>query len=270
MIESPFDAERLSMIMDDAKKPDTGGTREFSRRSQLEEIQSVPLDLLDCSIIGFDESNAAIRPFKIMRSMLAKRFKEMGCSVVGVTSALPNTGKSFIASNLAASISRISRGAVLLADFDLQRSSLTDYFPIDSSSGVTDFLSGEVPSVSEVARRLDGTDLILLPNYVREFSSAELLADQRFDELMRELRDLNDDVLIICDMPPLLVNDDALILSEQMDGILLVVEQNVTTKSQLEAALEMVEPTKFLGTILNRYIGPIGEDYGYSGSYEYY
>ena len=69
---------------------------------------------------------------------------------------------------------------------------------------------------------------------------------------------------------PLLVNDDALLITTKLDGVILAIEQSVTTRKQLEAAVELIHPTKIIGTVMNRYSGPIGDDYGRYGSYEYY
>ena len=96
------------------------------------------------------------------------------------------------------------------------------------------------------------------------------MSGERFTDLVGQLRAFGDDAIVFCDMPPLLVNDDAIIISEKLDGILIVVEQNVTTKAQLEAALRLVDRSKITGTIVNRFTGSLVDDYGYSGSYDYY
>lgn len=250
------------------RTPDTRW--EAEQGSWLSSARSVPFGDFGPSLVGFDETDPNLRPLKLMRSTLTRRLKEEGCRVVGVTSPLPNTGKSFVASNLAASMSRISRSAVVLTDLDLQRPSLSDYFPAEPSSGVVDFLTGEESSLGQIAQRIEGTDLFVLPTFRRECASAELLSSERFDTLMSEIRTLDEGVLVFCDMPPLFVNDDAMLISEKLDAVILVVEQSVTTKKQLETAVDIVRPTKIIGTIMNRFTGQIGDDYGYYGSYGYY
>jgi hypothetical protein len=52
--------------------------------------------------------------------------------------------------------------------------------------------------------------------------------------------------------------------------VLLVVEQGVTTKKQLQGAMQLIHPTPLLGTVFNRFTGGNGDPYGYGGKYDGY
>ena len=60
-----------------------------------------------------------------------------------------------------------------------------------------------------------------------------------------------EDRIIIFDGPSLLCADPA-VLSRFVDGILLVVEQEKTTKSDLNRALKVLKNRKIFGTLLNK------------------
>ena len=90
------------------------------------------------------------------------------------------------------------------------------------------------------------------------------------DELVARARALGDDAVVIFDLPPVFANDDAILAAEKLDGVLLVVEQGVTTKKQLQGAMQLIHPTPLLGTVFNRFTGGNGDPYGYGGKYDGY
>lgn len=250
----------------------------FSEQSSILEKQSVrhnkpppiAMPALGSKLIGFAENDVRTRPFKLLRTMLGKQLSEDNCRIIGVTSPSPHAGKSFIASNLAASMSCISTEGIVLVDLDLQRASVAELFGIAERPGVTEYLLGEVETLSDIGRRIGDTSLTVFPAHLRKVNSAELVAGHRFIDLINHLKGLGDKLTIICDLPPLFVSDDAILAAQHLDGVILVVEQGVTTKKQLEASLQLLYPTKIIGTIFNRYSGSFGDPYGYSGSYGSY
>ena len=221
-------------------------------------------------LIGFRENDVKARSFKLLRTALARQMSEAGHRIVGITSPSPGAGKSFISSNLAASMSRLPNHQIMLADLDLQRASIADLFGITETPGLIDLLTGEADRLSDIACLIEGTRLAVLPTHLRAVNSAELLAGTRFADFITSLRRLADNTLVICDLPPLFVSDDALLAAEHLDSLILVVEQGVTTRKQVEASLQMLYPFKTYGTIFNRYAGGIADPYGYAGGYGSY
>lgn len=227
---------------------------------------------LDPKVIGFAENDVRVRPFKLLRTQLSKLLDKSGDQVIGITSASPQAGKSFITSNLAASMSRLARDKVVLVDLDLQRASVASLFGLkDDGIGVTEYLLDEQSSLlRSLARPYGETGLTLVPTFLRDVNSAELLASERFAQLMIGLRALPGKPTILCDLPPLFVSDDAIIISQQLDAVILIVEQGVTTKKQLSASLDLLYPTKVLGTVFNRFNGGLVENYGGYDNYKGY
>ena len=58
-----------------------------------------------------------------------------------------------------------------------------------------------------------------------------------------------------------------MITLERLDGYLLVVDSGKTSAKQVAHAIQLLEPTPCLGTILNRYQGGLADHYGYNYGY---
>jgi capsular exopolysaccharide synthesis family protein len=233
-------------------------------------MSKIALPDLSTKLIGFAEGDIRARPFKLLRTMLGRQLLEGTCNLIGITSATPHAGKSFIASNLAAAMSRLATNNIVLVDLDLQRASVAEIFDLNEGLGVTEYLLGETDRFADIARQVENTNLTLVPALSKSLNSAELLASDRFSALIASLRGFAEGSTIICDLPPLFVSDDAMLAAQHLDGVILVVEQGVTTKKQLEASLALLQPVKLIGTVFNRFAGGIGDPYGYSGSYGSY
>lgn len=225
------------------------------------------LELSDASkrgLFGFNSRDRRSRPFNLLRSQVLKIARTNNWRIIGVTSATPDVGKSFIASNLAASMSRIPDQQTLLFDLDLRRSSIAKRFGLEEGAGIGDYLGGNIDSLDSVGRKVEGTNLTVFPAYSAVRHSAEVLASNRMKRLVEAMRGLGDHCVCICDLPPAFANDDASIVLEQIDAYLLVVEEGKTTKRHVTDAIELLKPAPCLGTVLNRYHGSIGgDDYGF-------
>lgn len=221
-------------------------------------------------LVGFSENDVRARSFKLLRTALSRPMADNGHKIVGITSPSPGAGKSFISSNLAASISRLSYQNVVLVDLDFQRASIAELFGITDGPDLTEFLAGNVSELADVARRVGQTGLTIIPSFLGAINSAEMLSSERFSAMMKALKSLPGDIVIICDLPPLFVSDDAMLAAQHLDGVILVVEQGITTKKQVQASLQMLYPSRIYGTILNRYSGGMTDPYGYSGNYYNY
>jgi protein-tyrosine kinase len=223
-------------------------------------------------VVGFDNRDERSRPFNLLRGQLLRRSTASNLRVVAVTSATPRTGKSFVAVNLAAALSRLADLNTYLFDLDLRRSSVASYLGISGELGLIDFLDGTIPSLDDLAWGVEGERLTVFPCFPKSVRSAEVLAGARMDALIDAMRRAPGPALCLCDLPPAFANDDAVIISQKMDGYVLVIEDGVTTAKQVRDAMRLLEPAICLGTILNRYHGGVGGDdygYGYGVSHAY-
>jgi Mrp family chromosome partitioning ATPase len=194
---------------------------------------------------------------------------------VGIVSATPGVGKSFVSANLAAALSRVPARLTYLFDFDLRRSSIAENFGISPEVGLNNYLAGKIDALSPVAHIPEGERLVILPSISDQTSSAELLAGGRCEALCEAFRSLPAGTLCICDLPPAFANDDAAIMSARLDAYLLVVEDGHSTRSQVKETIEMLSADKCIGAVLNNFNGGVisdhyGYGYGQTGKYSAY
>ena len=98
--------------------------------------------------------------------------------------------------------------------------------------------------------------------------STELLASQSMQDLAEQLRSRYKDRIVIFDSPPLLATSEAVVLTELVGQIVLVVEAEKTSKQEVEEALSLIDEDKAVGLVLNKARGSYGSDfYGYYGTY---
>ena len=236
----------------------------------LESLDVVELAQLSPKLVAMDSNDKRSRPFNLLRAQIIKKLDQAGGRLIGITSAAPGAGKSFVASNLAVSLGMLSNRQTYLFDLDLRRASVAHIFGIEGNIGLTEYLSGENVELSSIGRRIGETNLSVFPSFPALVNSAELMVGERFEALISAAKGLPHDAIVIFDLPPIFANDDAILVSGQLDGILMVVEQGVTTKKQLQSALQFVEPTPVIGTVFNRCDGGMGDPYGYGGKYDGY
>ena len=224
------------------------------------------------NIVGFNSRDIRSRPFNLLRSQVIKRMRAEGWKLVGITSATPAAGKSFLAANLCAAMSQLSDTRVFLFDLDLRRASQAENFGLEGEAGLTEYLQGDIQDIRQFGRHFDNLNLAVFPCFRSSVNSAELFAGERFQTLVNGMRTLPDDAIAICDLPPVFANDDAMMIAQSLDAYILVLEEGVTTKKQIRDAMRLLSPTPCLGTVLNRFDGGFGDQYGYAygGKYDKY
>ena len=235
----------------------------------LERLPSVDLNkyhLADHKIVGSNSRDSRSRAFNLLRTRLVNILEGHSPSLIGITSATPAAGKSFISANLAMSLAKVAEGPVILVDLDLRRGSVAAELGLDATrAGVSDYLRGTA-TLQDIALTVAGTPLTVLPTQVVTHESAELLVGDRFVGLVGALRRQAANTVVLFDLPPVFANDDAMLSIGQLDGYILVVDSTETSKAHVQDAMAMLEPGQCLGTVLNRYTGRMFEKYGYGSS----
>jgi len=175
-----------------------------------------------------------------------------------VTSTQPNEGKTTVATCLAIAAS-LSGQDVLLIDGDLRRPSLTSAAGLPNGVGFGELLEGgtgiadaiysvELPEDRRGAGSLSvmgagGKSAEFLPgvDWSRARASFQAIAG-RF-------------ALVLCDSPPILAANDALLFAGMVDGVLLVVGAGSADRDEVRRAKEQLEPigTPIIGAVLNQF-----------------
>ncbi|NIJ07801.1 Mrp family chromosome partitioning ATPase [Sphingomonas vulcanisoli] len=226
--------------------------------------------LADQRIFGFNSADSRGRPFKMLRTPIAKLVLEKGVRIIGITSAAPHVGKTFVTANLGAALSRIAELDVCLIDLDLHRPALGPRFGMEDMDGIHDYLTGDVSDIRTIAHRVNDERLVIIPGFRRDVATGELLTNARGEAMFAGMRAMPKSTVVLVDMPPIFADDDAQIIGAQLDGFLLIVEDGKSTKKQAEDTIRILQPTPLIGTVLNRYrYNLFNDEYGYGRSYGY-
>ena len=235
----------------------------------LEQIKEVPWDPNPEAHI-IDHTKVTDAPAEEFRSLRTRLNHVQGLQPLRslvVTSASPAEGKSFTAANLAVVQSHLQGNLTLLCDFDFRRPIAHNLFQIDRSPGITEYLQGKA-ALSEVIRRIQGTNLFVLPAGENVANPLELLNLPEVKTLLTRLPQLFK--WIIIDSPPLLFAADANLLSTLCDGTLLVVRLGATTIDSVTRALQSMSHNNVLGVVANgAKRGELYSKYTYYHSYYY-
>ncbi|HTU99431.1 MAG TPA: CpsD/CapB family tyrosine-protein kinase, partial [Luteitalea sp.] len=188
-----------------------------------------------------------VEQFRNLAASLNRMQRERSLKSLAVTSPAPGDGKSHVAVNLALTLSHSFRRRVLLIDADLRRPTLHTSFGVTGRPGLREALqSGESATLPLVAV---SETLSLLPageplaNPVGELASGHMArlamsTASRFD-------------WVIIDTPPAAGLADARIVSETVDGVILVVRAGVTRFPELETSIEALGAERVLGVVFN-------------------
>ena len=174
--------------------------------------------------------------------------------VICVTSSLPGEGKSLISANLAASFAQYDE-KVLLIDCDLRKGRQRKLFNIPNNNdlGLSKLLINKRWE-NEYRNYIKATkinNLSVIPTGIFPPNPSELLANERFANLINKLKE--EYSMIILDCPPLEGLSDALVVSSLADTTVLVAKYKSTPVNLLEKSKKALDNvgSKLAGVVLN-------------------
>jgi len=227
-------------------RPEAPGRRVWDFDSLSWLVPKVPLRQVIC-ILGPGQEPVE-EQFRLLRTRLEDARQARPLKTVLVTSSLPEEGKSFVALNLAATISQRGRKKVLLLEADLRRPGCCSALGLSPVAGLAECCRSADP-VASFVYRISGLDLCLMPAGDRATAGTELLDSYRMRQVVAETGRAFDWVVV--DSAPLLPVADSVVLSRLCEGIVLVVRRSKALKSALQEVLDRIEPAKLLGVVLN-------------------
>jgi succinoglycan biosynthesis transport protein ExoP len=206
--------------------------------------------------------------FRALRTSLLLSQADHPPQVILVTSALPQEGKTTAAVNLAVTLAQLG-DRTLLIDSDMRKPGVRRALnlPPGKEAGLSSYLAG-VCSLDEIMfPHPTISNLIALTTGPIPPSPADLLSSHRMRDAILDLR--RRFKFIVIDSPPIMAATDAVILSAQTDGVLLVVRSGSTPKEAFTRTRDLLTAVKcrMLGVILNA-VDSKAPDYYYS--YRYY
>jgi capsular exopolysaccharide synthesis family protein len=218
-----------------------------------------------------EKPGAAIsEAYRALRTSVLLSLAEQPPKVLLVTSSQPGEGKTSTSLNLAATLAQ-KGSRVLLVDADMRRPGLSKALRVDTGNGLSGILTGAYEYDETLLKRVEGLDtLYLLSAGSRAPNPAELLCSIKMEKLVQTLRQKFDHVVI--DSPPILPITDATIISTLVDGVIMVVESDKTSRAALNRACRVMEHSggRILGTVFNKVDTRRDGYYGYRYYHGYY
>jgi exopolysaccharide/PEP-CTERM locus tyrosine autokinase len=207
--------------------------------------------LVDGHIVSIvDPSSLAAEQYRKLRAGLLKKTRSDGLNTLMIASAGAQEGKTVTAINLAVTLAQELDHTVLLVDADLRNPSINKYLGINPEYGLGDCLMNQA-RIQDVLVKTGVGKLVLLPAGRPVENPAELLASDMMRSLVSEVKHRYRDRYIIFDSAPLLLAADGLSLAGYMDGIILVVQADVTSAKAAKAALDQLKGYTVLGSVLS-------------------
>ena len=202
-------------------------------------------------IVAFDKNDAMSMRFDLLRTHVLHKMEENGWRTLAITSPAQEAGKTVVAINLAMSIAQQTNKTAMLVDFDLRRPKVGAYLGIPMERSLNDLLDGTA-ELSEVLVNPDIPGLVVLATKTPVKKPAETLSSKKISELIKDLRVRYKSRIVIFDLPPVLVADDTIALLPQIDCVLMVVANGMSTKREIEDSIRLLPADNLIGTVLNK------------------
>lgn len=202
--------------------------------------------------------------FRILRTNMAfMARKDLPQQVIIFTSLNEGAGKTFISKNLGMSLV-LAKKKVILIDMDIRRGTLSRQFHL-KKIGLTNYLADNTLLAEDIIQHQDGFDIIaagaIAPN------PAELLMDERLDNLVTELRRRYD--YIVVDSVPVGIIADATISNRIADLTIFVARAGRLDRRQLPEIEQLYKENKLHNMALVLNGADLHRRYGYYGYYGY-
>ena len=246
-------------------------------RSEIESRTSIPI----IGEIAFDKSKTPLVIETGKRNFVAEEFRKLRISLsflginsnhkkILVTSSISGEGKSFIAANLAVSLSLTGK-KVVHVDLDLNNPTIAKILNVNQEDGMTEYLRAQKDPEEIIKRVKAHENLFFISAGNLPENPTELLVNGKIKEIIDYLDNIFD--VIIIDTSPIVLVTDAYILSELCDATLYVIRHKYTPKILIKRIDESakINPINNPAIIFNgvKMRGFFKNNYGYGYDYVY-
>lgn len=226
------------------------------------------LNKSDKLVALYHQKSPATEAFRSIRTNLQFMSPDKELKIIMVTGAEAGVGKSTISSNLALTFSMTGEKAFLL-DTDMRKPMLHKLFDLPNFQGLSTYLSGKEDNIDQLITECEHSGTYLMPSGPIPPNPSEMLDSQRMVKLLDKLRERKG--VTIIDAPPLLPVTDSVLLSQKIDGVVMVASANETKTDVYKKGLERLKKVNanVLGTVLNKFPVNSSAYYSYQNYYYY-
>lgn len=188
--------------------------------------------------------------FRVLRSNFLFMSEQSGERVILFTSYFPNSGKTFLSTNLALSLA-LSGKRVVVADFDMRKAELSKSLA-NKSHGVSSYLSGRETDLKKlIVNSGQHQNFDVLPCGILPPNPAELLMGDKLNLLIDELKKDYDYVFL--DSTPLNIVADAATVGQSADLVVFAIREGRFLREALPDLEQLYRSNVFkrMATVLN-------------------
>ncbi|HCP4900133.1 TPA: polysaccharide biosynthesis tyrosine autokinase [Escherichia coli] len=209
-------------------------------------------------------ADLAVEAIRSLRTSLHFAMMESKNNILMISGASPNAGKTFVSTNLAATIAMTGK-KVLFIDSDLRKGYVHKMLGSKNVKGLSDILSGQA-KVESIIERVSEGDFDYICRGQTPPNPAELLMHPRFKELLSWASQNYE--LVIVDTPTILAVTDAAIIGKYAGTTLLVARFEANTAKEIAVSIKRFEQTGVVikGCILNCVMKKASSYYSYGYS----
>lgn len=208
-------------------------------------ISAMPSESRDLAVLH-DRDGKFASELRILATRVDDLRGRLGYKSFLVTSAGDGHGKTVVASNLALVMSEDSERKVALVDANFRNPRAADLFNLDKSRGLLAALEGKFP-LSQCVARVLGRNLVVLHAGGEHNNPASVLSSPKFKSLLAELNQAVD--FMVVDAPSAVPYADVPLLTQHVDGVIMVGAAHRTDRTQLDRALDTVGRGRVVGSV---------------------
>lgn len=222
------------------------------------------IDLPDPLVVKNRPRSQAAEAFRALRTNIQFMNPDKELKSIVITSSCPGEGKTTLAANLAISLAQMGK-KVVCVDTDFHKPKLHKIFKVLNMKGMTNALAGS-HLIDSVIQQTDIEGLKVIFSGPIPPNPSEILGSKKMKSIMEKLATEND--FVIYDTPPVVSVTDAVILSSQADGVILLIDSRKSVRQAVihtKQTLELAN-VRILGVVLGKVPK---EDRGYYYYYYY-
>ncbi len=198
--------------------------------------------------LGAPQSQGA-EMFRVLATRLAHMQNKRRLQKLLITSSVCDEGKSVVTVNLAVALAHRPNERILLIEADLRRPTASTLLTTSSLRGISEWSEGKL-ALEDSLYQIGGLPLWFLAAGQPQKDPTPLLESERFAKMLESISSSFD--WVVLDATPMLPMADSASLARLCDGVLVVVREGFTRRKVLSKAIDSIDKSKLLGTVLNQ------------------
>lgn len=215
-----------------------------------------------------DPKSAVSEAYNSIRAALLMSSRHGLPRSLAFTSIQPSEGKTTTAFSISKGIARVGK-RVVVVDCDLRRPALHKAFEIANRAGVSEFLSGQMP-IEPLVQSTEFENVSIVTCGLIPHNPTELLSGPLFGQMLNELGARFD--IVIVDTPPILGLADAVLITSQVEAVVLVMQSGRNYRGALRTSVARLHRAgvNLIGALLTKQnLRNLGFSYDYKYQYSY-